>query len=137
MIWSRCRVAALCGWRSSGSIGVLLGMLAFATPVTAQTQSARIPDGQLQTYFNECVRTCAPTRGYAFCADTCGCMTHEIGARWDMARYRERTGRVMVDRNDPQVQAQMSRLASTCAARASTPLGGGAGSAIYGGPGVR
>ena len=127
---------------TGGPAGLLLGMLIAAAPMAVQAQSSRIPNAELQGFLDRCVQRCTDTRSYGFCADMCGCMTHEIGRYWDMAEYQERISRLSADNNDPQVQGQIGRLASACGARANMPLssivgdyGGAAGGGVSGGVG--
>ncbi len=103
---------------------MLLAALLLVLPLSAQAQPQnRIPDSQMQSFFGECLKTCDADRSYAYCADMCGCMTHEASRHWDADGLREREQRLLADAGDVEVTDQMRRLASACAARARMTTG--------------
>lgn len=84
-------------------------------PAIGYAQS--IDDAALQTTFDECVNSCDAVHVRGFCNEICGCMTGEMGRYWDEDDFRRRIERLQGDAADPDVRAEMDRLAQDCAAR--------------------
>lgn len=92
-----------------------LATLVLAIPAVGHAQS--INDAGLQTTSDEFVNSCDAVHARGFCNEICGCMTGEMGRHWDEDDFRGRIERLQADAADPDVRAEMDRLAQYCAAR--------------------
>ena len=83
---------------------------------TAMAQE-RIPDNLLREHNESCVAKCAETRSYAFCAETCACMSGEMKRHWTTDDYATRSSKISKESNDRTLRDELSRMANYCAER--------------------
>ena len=93
----------------------LAALVLLLIPAAGHAQS--IDDATLQLTFDECVNSCQAAHAGGFCNEICGCMTGEIGRHWDEEDFLGRVERLQADAADPDVRAELDRLAQYCAAR--------------------
>lgn len=92
-----------------------IAALILALPFAAHAQP--IPEAELRVSFDECVRSCEPARGFSFCADMCGCMTHQVSRHWTIEDFVAHTDRIWADPDDPEMKDEIDRIARYCARR--------------------
>jgi len=95
---------------------MLMTAIVLTLPALAVAQD-RIPDDALREHNRTCTEKCAENRSQAFCAETCACMADEMRQQWSAEEFRTRSARLSQERNHPEVQAELSRMAGYCARR--------------------
>jgi hypothetical protein len=90
--------------------------LVLTLPALAIAQD-RIPDDTLRQHNRTCTEKCAESRSQAFCSETCACMADEMQRQWSAEDFTARSAKLSQERNDPEVQAELSRMAGDCARR--------------------
>lgn len=95
---------------------MLLTALLVALPAVAMAQN-RIPDNVLREHNESCLAKCTETRSYAFCAETCTCMTGEMKRHWTVKDYQARSMKLFKNMDDRTLRNELGRMASHCAKR--------------------
>lgn len=90
--------------------------LVLMLPALAIAQD-RIPDDALRQHNRTCIEKCAENRSHAFCSETCACMADEMRRQWSAGDFEARSEKLSQERSDPEVQAELSRMAGYCASR--------------------
>jgi hypothetical protein len=91
------------------AIAVILAVL----PTLAMAKDP-IPDSALRKQNELCIAKCTSVRPYAYCAETCGCLSNEMNHRWSAAEFKAREAKLSRNQDDPALRREVTEMARYC-----------------------